>query len=774
VTDFEGSTLHQPLHAHQFERLVTLLLQMATDEDSAMVADRPAAIAITEKHLPTPSAARFVAVISSGFSALLLGRPLPAAQTLTGFYQSQLTFEPAAIAAFLANLQTQVGDSGSVRNSVDQAIARQALQPNDPTRQAAWTLRLLDSLSADFSSPPAPLYPQVSVCQPVEAALHQQIEQERLLNQVVAQIRQSLELPVILTTAVTQVRQFLQVDRLVIYQFQRPAPDGQASPTESGMPISGRVTYEALASKTIPSVLPFTDSYCFSPESSHEKYCQGFTQGIADVESAYPPDSCLLSLLRTVQVRAILVTPILVQQDLWGLLIAHQCSGPRQWQDNEQVFLQHIAEHLAVAIRQAQLYAQLQQQKQTLEGRVAERTQDLRDALIAAQSANRAKSDFLATMSHELRTPLTCVIGMSATLLRWSFGPLTEKQRSYLKTIHDSGEHLLELINDILDLSQVEAGKAVLHISEFFLSQVARQSLQLLKEKAIAGQVDLQLDLQIAEGVRFAADLRRVKQILYNLLANAVKFTLPGGQVTLMVGTVDNGAIFQIRDTGIGIPESQISLLFQKFQQLDPSYQRRYEGSGLGLALTKQLVELHGGWIEVKSVEGQGSTFTVWLPAQVLPDQQAQTGKAAGTPASAVSTGRIVLIEDHEESATLICDILTAAGYQVVWMVEGSVATKQIQLLQPVVLITDIQLPGMDGYELIRSLRQQPQTQKLKILVLTAKAMPEDRQLCLGAGADDYLTKPVQPEHLLNKISALLTTTEAATPLQQLPGPAAD
>lgn len=773
MTNFEGSTLHRPLHPHQFERLVTLLLDMIADQDSAMVADRPAAIALHEKQLPTPGSVRFVVVISPGFNALLLGRPLPATLDLEGFYQSQLTFEPEVITNFLINLQAQIS-TGPARNLVDEAIACQPLKPNDPTRQTAWTLRLINCLSGDFASPPDSLCPQVSVCQPVEAALHQQIEQERLLNQVVAQIRQSLELPVILTTAVTQVRQFLQVDRLVIYQFQRPAPGVQTPEAEPQIPISGRVTYEALAAETIPSVLPFTDSYCFNPElSTYEKYCQGFTQAIADVEVAYPPDSCLLSLLRTAQVRATLVTPILVQQDLWGLLIAHQCSGPRQWQGNEQVFLQHIAGHLAVAIRQGQLYAQLQQQKQTLEGRVAERTQDLRDALIAAQSANRAKSDFLATMSHELRTPLTCVIGMSATLLRWSFGPLTEKQRSYLKTIHDSGEHLLELINDILDLSQVEAGKAVLHISEFLLAQLARQSLQLLKEKAIAGQVDLNLDLQIPDGTRFTADLRRVKQILYNLLANAVKFTPPGGQVTLMVGSADNGAIFQVRDTGIGIPESQLSLLFQKFQQLDPSYQRRYEGSGLGLALTKQLVELHGGRIEVQSVEGQGSTFTVWLPTQILSDQQAQINPAAGAPASATRTGRIVLIEDHEESATLICDILTAAGYQVVWMVEGSVAVEQIQLLQPVVLITDIQLPGMDGYELIRSLRRHPQTQRLKILVLTAKAMPEDRQLCLRAGADDYLTKPVQPEHLLEKISALVAVTAGAAP-QRLPEPAAD
>lgn len=234
------------------------------------------------------------------------------------------------------------------------------------------------------------------------------------------------------------------------------------------------------------------------------------------------------------------------------------------------------------------------------------------------EAASRLRSEFLATISHELLTPLTYVIGMSSTLLRWSFGELTKRQRDYLQTIHDSGEHLLEMINDILELSQIEAGKAVLNITSFSLSDAAESTINGLKEKATIKRVNLKLDLQInAECDRFTADARRIQQILWNLLTNAVKFTHEGGNVTLRLWVEDENAVFQVEDTGIGIPEDQLSLLFEKFHQLDTPYRRRYGGTGLGLALTKQLVELHRGRIEVESTVGVGSIFTVWIPPVV-------------------------------------------------------------------------------------------------------------------------------------------------------------
>lgn len=631
----------------------------------------------------------------------------------------------------------------------------------------------------------------------MDKALYQQLEQERLLNQVTSQIRQSLDLSVILSTAVERLQQFLQVDRLLIYQFdfEWSVPPGECileregeteerkrntSPprlptTSSGFSSVNRnsrkgcVTYEARSSDQILSVLHLSEAdSCFfeKPEAQAKfKKSQAFLM-IQDVENTYQSSPCFLAFLKRIKVRSKLVFSIIVQEQLWGLLIAHQCFQPRSWTEDENKFLAQITEHLSIAIYQAQLYAQLQQQKETLERRVTERTQALHDALLAAQSANRAKSEFLATMSHELRTPLTCVIGISATLLRlYSNGEELqkiprEKQQEYLKKIHDSGEHLLELINDILELSQVEAGKTVLQISEFSLTKLAQQSLYSFRERAQKQEIILTSDIQIKpDQDKFSADQHRVKQILSNLLSNAIKFTPEGGRVTLRVRVDGNTAIFQIQDTGIGIPEEQQPLLFEKFQQLDSSYRRQYGGTGLGLALTKQLVELHGGAIRFTSTEGIGSKFTVHLPAlpNLSPNSQ-QRVKASSfkTSLQTIYTnnprGRFILIEDDEETATLICEILTAAGYQVVWLVEGLTALGQIELLQPTALIVDMYIAGQDGYEIIHHLKNTKATQQIKILAITTETESTSPESVLITQADDFITKPIQPNQLLNKI----------------------
>ena len=331
-------------------------------------------------------------------------------------------------------------------------------------------------------------------------------------------------------------------------------------------------------------------------------------------------DCGLLNALRTIKVRSKFIAPIVFEDQLWGLLIAHQCNRIRQWTGSEKSLLTSVAEQLAIAIYQAELMRSLTQEKQTLEQRVVERTVALHDALVAAEAASRLRNEFLATISHELLTPLTYVIGMSATLLRWSLGDLNQRQREYLQTIHDSGEHLLEMINDILDLSQIEAGKAVLNITEFSLVKTAENIVASLLEKATSQQVTLKLELLVDQNSdRFTADVRRVEQILWNLLSNAIKFTPEGGNVTLRLWMEADTAVFQVEDTGIGIPQAQLPLLFEKFHQLDTPYRRRYEGTGLGLALTKQLVELHRGRIEVESTVGVGSIFTVWIPVQPKP-----------------------------------------------------------------------------------------------------------------------------------------------------------
>ncbi|MFN6564208.1 MAG: ATP-binding protein [Nostoc sp. ChiSLP01] len=587
-----------------------------------------------------------------------------------------LTFNMEAIASFILELRNLFECNSNTYQNLERY--RQVIKPNDPTLQSKFTLLLLEYFltqpSQEIIPPPSAVGPAVYICQPVEDALKKQVSQEQLLNQVTTQIRKSLDLPVIMATAITQVREFLKLDRLVIYKFQGSKVktqqyqfdnadfNGTAVATTDGIlgsgikpeisigesqgldfsadndnrrpPMSvpvnsqlpehqkyrGYVVYEARGKDSITSVLNYRERNCFFPTSQcWEKYRQGFTLAVDDVEKTYALEECLLNFLRECKVRAKLAAPIIFEEKLWGLLIAHQCDNPRQWADSEKKLLTSIAEQLAIAIHQAELMQTLTQEKQTLEERVIERTRALRDALLAAEAASRLRSEFLATISHELLTPLTYVIGMSSTLLRWPLGELSQRQRHYLQTIHDSGEHLLEMINDILDLSQIEAGKTALSISQFSLVNVAQKTVESLRQKATSQQVNLKLDLQIdPQRDRFTADSERVEQILWNLLTNAIKFTPENGNVTLRLWVEDDTAIFQVEDTGIGIPEEKLPLLFEKFQQLDTPYRRRYEGTGLGLALTKQLVELHRGRIEVESTVSVGSIFTVWIPTQTV------------------------------------------------------------------------------------------------------------------------------------------------------------
>lgn len=525
---------------------------------------------------------RFVLVISPDFSALLLGSLINTEQC-----SLELTFSPEAIADFC--------------RVIDRAPDFE-LKGNQSDRQSEFTLKLIELLSQS----------------PIESA--HQIEQERLLSQLTTLIRHSLNLPVILETAVHQVRDFLQADRLIIYQFNFPAPscaiDRDLSSFREVTHSLDGITYESRSSDRIPSILNVMSEYStVSPKQS-----QTWTSGRKSSDA-----STMASLLKQSpnDVQAELVTPIVVQEELWGLLVVHQCQAPRQWSDREKILLQRIAEHLAIAIYQAKLYSELQQQKSTLEQQIVDRTQALRDTLITAQSANRIKSEFLATMSHELRSPLTTIIGMASTLLRShgvNYNLAPQKQQDYLQTIQERGEHLLALINDILDLSEVEAGRMFLQIQRFSLAELAEQTLQMLREKAESKQVALILELlpDRAQNFTFQADPQRVQQICLNLLSNAIKFTPAQGRVILRVRVSAETAILQVEDTGIGIPNHQRSFLFQKFQQLDASYHRKYEGTGLGLALTKQLVELHGGSIEVDSTVGVGSKFTVFLPVQTI------------------------------------------------------------------------------------------------------------------------------------------------------------
>ncbi|MDV2998792.1 MAG: Sensor histidine kinase RcsC [Chroococcopsis gigantea SAG 12.99] len=697
-------------------------------------------------HLPVSNSSqerydRYCLLVADDVFALLVG-------TSTGdAYRTGLSVNRPTIYRFLQHLSSLFPHHGLIQKAFD------ILGKNSLTSGFGQNRLLLDILaivtydSNDRSSL------RVSVCQPVEQALSQQLEQERLLNQVISQIRLSLEIPVVLTTAVEEVRKFLDVDRLLIYQFI----DDKNSHARG----RGRITYEARKSSNVPSLIDQEardDCFSYIPQYQ-EKYRQGSIVAVEDVEKNYSYSFCLAEFLRQYQVVSKLIAPIVIQDELWGLLIAHQCYEKRQWQEQEKKFLGHIGEHLSIAIYQAQLYAQVQRQKSVFEQRVIERTQELEDTLIAAEAANLSKSEFLSNMSHELLTPLTCIIGLSSTLQRFSSEKKVlppEKQQQYLKTIHDNGQKLLSLINDLLSFAQVSTGKAILDIKALSLRKFSNTVIQLLALEAEHKRIRLVLDLQIKlTDDLFYADPERLQQILIHLLRNAIKFTQEYGQVTLRLWRELHEVIFQIEDTGIGIPEQKIPLLFENFKQLETSRRRIYGGVGLGLALTKQLVELHRGIIEVESVLEEGSLFTVRIPDQYQYKNSSLSNGQNGQLSSQLVLGNktIVLIDNDEENAGIICDLLVAANYQVIWLVDGVSVVKKIEIIQPSLVIIDQQVPEV--YAMCQSMKKSSQTKDTRIILLQDAAEITKRNQLTKWGIDDYLLKPIEAEILIEKVRYL-------------------
>jgi two-component system, sensor histidine kinase and response regulator len=605
-----------------------------------------------------------------------------------------------------------------------------------------------------------------------EIVLQQQVAQANLLNYIITQIYQTLDLPVILQAAVDRVQTFLHADRLIVYQFDFAKIDGKVSNRDfddyTGI---GRVAYESLGNEQLQSVLDVTERQdCFEDRRIWHEYRNGMTKKIDRVDLEYAQNQCMLDLMARSQIRSKLVVPIVVKTELWGLLIAHQCQSSRQWQTRESQFLQQVAEHLALAIDRSELYTNSLWHTQELEHRVNERTRELRDAVIVAQTANQSKTEFLALLSHELRTPLTSILGLSATLLRLPLLSLTERQQNYLQVIHNSGEHLSELIDDILDFYKLEVGKTFLKVSEFSLAKLIEHVVDLFRAKAEQRKIHLEVQI-IKDGndlsyggsrdLRFRGDTKRVRQILLNILTNAIKFTPENGTVLVRSWIEDAYAVIEVEDSGIGIEEEQIPRLFKKFHQLDRNFDRDYGGMGLGLAITQQLVELHGGSIEVDSIVGSGSTFTVRLASQPLqaPERkdwlEMDRKLVFQDPELNPIPNRIVLIEQDEDLANFMCDILTAARYQVTWLLSAESSFRQIAMFEPDLLIIDLDLDAGTVDRSIDNIRRSSTISTLKILAIATR-----NEIVSPIGKrhiDDYLWKQVNPEQLLRKITKLLS-----------------
>ncbi len=438
-----------------------------------------------------------------------------------------------------------------------------------------------------------------AICDQCAIAIHQaqlfstiqkQATREQTLNQIGQALNSSLDPEYILQEIVRLTGEYFGVERVIILQLDREQI---------------QVVNEWQSSDRVVSMLDFKVPRADWPD------LLDFNNFCCD-RAFHAPNYAEVALTATqlrqiheMQTLSVLNVPIFIRDELFGSLCLHTTTSYRTFTVDEIHLLQQIADRAAIALYNAQSY-------ERLEELVKQRTQELEKEKLLSEAANQAKSEFLSNISHELRTPLTGILGFSSVLSEQIFGPLNPKQKQYIESIHSCGKHLLALINDLLDFAKIEAGKEELNLEKLIVEEVGQDCLSLFEETC--KQRGLELSLAIAPDVRVCvADRRRLKQILVNLLSNAVKFT-ESGSVTLKIEQTSEEIKFSVIDTGIGIALSDRERLFQPFQQLDGGLNRKYEGTGLGLALSRKLAQLHGGDITLQSELGCGSCFTLYLP----------------------------------------------------------------------------------------------------------------------------------------------------------------
>ena len=387
---------------------------------------------------------------------------------------------------------------------------------------------------------------------------------------------------------------------------------------------------------------------------------------------------------------------------------------------------------------------------------------EARQSKIAADEARKTQEQFLANMSHEIRTPMNGVIGMTQLL---SGTNLTEEQKEYVDTIRDSADNLMVIINDILDLTKISAGRINIDEVDYVFADIIKNSIQINRFKATEKGLNLRFAIDPRIHHVLAGDPFRLNQILVNLVGNAIKFTEAGDvslTVHLLEETADSVSLqFIIKDTGIGIEPGKLETIFERFTQASSATTRKYGGTGLGLTITRQLIELQGGSIHVTSKPGQGSTFTFYLPIKkgaISPGEK--PAELQQSSSDSLSGIKILLVEDNLVNQKVAVKILSLQGANVTIANHGLEAIDLLSGGEYDIILMDIQMPEMDGYETTRYIRTKMTGAftSIPIIAMTASALISEKDKCLVAGMDDYITKPFQAKALFEKILAQVSS----------------
>ncbi len=427
--------------------------------------------------------------------------------------------------------------------------------------------------------------------------------------------------------------------------------------------------------------------------------------------------------------------------------------------------LEDISEKLRLDRELSETKKSLETLNQMLEQKVIERTETLERMNRELEKANELKGRFIANMSHELRTPLNSIIGFSDILLEETFGELNNDQKRYIKNIQSSGKHLLELINNVLDLSKIDSGRYELQYETFFVEDVINEVVETMKPMAESKSLNIIINID-PEIDTLTADRVKVKQILYNLLSNAIKFTPEGGSVSISASKDrinDEEAVrFAIKDTGVGIPPDDLDRIFDEFEQIDTSLSRQYGGVGLGLTLTKRLVELHGGTISVESTLGKGSTFYFSLPVakevkEEVVEEKEEFIEAVqlNYPWTKKDAPLILVVEDDKATIELLTIHLTQAGYKVAHAYNGEEAIEKARTLRPFAITLDVMLPKKDGWEVLQELKIDETTANIPVII---HSIVDNKDLAFALGATDYILKPLDKDILLEKLNEIAAT----------------